>query len=39
MAQLPVSHVYGDDLPVVVGLDLRPDVPLIYLVAQVGDLS
>ena len=32
------AYVNGDILPMVVGLDLRADVPLIYLVAEPGDL-
>ena len=33
-AQLPVSTADGDHLSLVVGLDLRPDVPLVDPVAQ-----
>ena len=35
---IPTVHVYGDDLPVLCRLDLRADIPLVYLVAQAGDL-
>ena len=31
-------HIYGDDLPVVIGFDLRSDVPFVYILAQSGDL-
>ena len=31
-------HVYGYDLSVMVVFDLAADVPLVYLVAQLGDL-
>jgi hypothetical protein len=31
-------HINGDVLSIVVGLDLGPDVPLVYLVAQAGGL-
>ena len=34
----PALNVDGDIFPVVVRLDLRTDVPLIYLVAQAGSL-
>ena len=33
MAQLPAGNVYGNILPVVVRLDLGPDVAQVYLVA------
>ena len=36
---VPAAHVDSDDLPVMVGLDLEPDVPLVNLVAQAGCLS
>ena len=34
----PTVHVYGDDLSAIIGFDLLPDVPLIYLVAEAGRL-
>jgi hypothetical protein len=35
---VPRLHVNGDVLSEVVGFDLRTDVPLVYLLAQAGDL-
>ena len=35
---VPTFHVDGDDLSVVVGFDLPPDFPLVYILAEAGRL-